>query len=610
MPAGATFNFDTGQIQSTGGDVLYAGGMLTCQTSARIADLGVEGSSGFNGVTQSYLSALLSSGNFSQIPTFLGSNLVIDEVFAVYTNGRNLDKVLVTAASQSSITFHATFGVPGTTSLPIISSIQNNFSFTLPGLPNYGIAPGSIFIINGTGLNEQPLSEIQSSAGSGLLTTLNGTSITVTVNGVSTRPRLYYTSPTQIAAVLPSDTPVGSGVLTVTNAGLASVAVSILVVPSAFGLNTLSGAGSGRAVAQDSEYALITSTHTAKPGQTIILWGSGIRADTANDDRTYPQEQNNLSNITTRVEIGGISAHVVYHGRSQFPGLDQIVVTVPPNVRPGCWVSLVVQSGIGAALLSSNFTSIPVSSDGGLCSDQNPSLSQYETLSNQNTISMGGIEITQFTIVSSTGLSTWTNLTASFFRYTQAQFTQAIGQTNLSIGGGVVIPPTLPQGFEPGSNPAGLEAGPSISVNGPEGLTSLTRSNITLGGYGIANPRRLATCPTFPGCQSCARLPIALGGLLQYPTRRVWQPAAGWQWQPALLKYQAGWQLFAEDSAHRRQIVALRGFEVQIRESAADQFQRPGAQIARGIARPASQSRNRILGLGNFDQRLNPSRRG
>ncbi len=28
----------------------------------------------------------------------------------------------------------------------------------LPGLPNYGIAPGSLFIVVGTNLNSQPLS--------------------------------------------------------------------------------------------------------------------------------------------------------------------------------------------------------------------------------------------------------------------------------------------------------------------------------------------------------------------------------------------------------------------------------------------------------------------
>ena len=33
---------------------------------------------------------------------------------------------------------------------------------------------------------------------------------------------------------------------------------------------------------------LIVPTASASPGQTITIWGSGLGADTANDDRTFP----------------------------------------------------------------------------------------------------------------------------------------------------------------------------------------------------------------------------------------------------------------------------------------------------------------------------------
>ena len=35
---------------------------------------------------------------------------------------------------------------------PIVTKILNNSSLIPPGLPNYGIAPSSIFIVQGTGL--------------------------------------------------------------------------------------------------------------------------------------------------------------------------------------------------------------------------------------------------------------------------------------------------------------------------------------------------------------------------------------------------------------------------------------------------------------------------
>src|SRR5581483_2560544 len=73
---------------------------------------------------------------------------------------------------------------------PTVGGLLNNYSFTLPGLPNYGIAQGSIFDIFGTnlastttGLQNPPLK-----------TTLEGTSISVTVNGTTTQPLIYFVS--------------------------------------------------------------------------------------------------------------------------------------------------------------------------------------------------------------------------------------------------------------------------------------------------------------------------------------------------------------------------------------------------------------------------------
>ncbi|HTB15307.1 MAG TPA: hypothetical protein VK752_27235 [Bryobacteraceae bacterium] len=66
----------------------------------------------------------------------------------------------------------------------------------------------------------------------------------------------------------------------------------------------------------------------------MTLWGSGVDADTSNGDTTYPQKQNNLTNIPIQVYIGGISANILYRERSQYPGLDLIDVVIPANVSP------------------------------------------------------------------------------------------------------------------------------------------------------------------------------------------------------------------------------------------------------------------------------------
>ena len=82
------------------------------------------------------------------------------------------------------------------------SKIQNNYSYILPGMPNYGIAQGSIFDIFGVGL-ATATSDLQSVP---LRTVLNGTSVDVTVNGVTTHAILYFVSDGQIAAICPSET--------------------------------------------------------------------------------------------------------------------------------------------------------------------------------------------------------------------------------------------------------------------------------------------------------------------------------------------------------------------------------------------------------------------
>src|SRR5271155_5468937 len=83
---------------------------------------------------------------------------------------------------------------------PTVGGLLNNYSFTLPGLPNYGIAEGSIFDIFGTNLSSTSTA-LQDPP---LKTTLNGVTIAVTVNGTTTNPLIYFLSPGQIAAILPS----------------------------------------------------------------------------------------------------------------------------------------------------------------------------------------------------------------------------------------------------------------------------------------------------------------------------------------------------------------------------------------------------------------------
>ncbi|HEY6347394.1 MAG TPA: hypothetical protein VIY49_38390 [Bryobacteraceae bacterium] len=366
---------------------------------------------------------------------------------------------------------------------PTISALANNYSYTLPGLPNYGIAQGSIFVIFGTNLNSQPFSGLQSSGTPGLQTTLNGTSISVTVNGVTTQPYIYYTSATQVAAVLPSTTPVGTGTINVTNNGQPSATAQIQVVQSAVGILTQNQGGTGQAIAEDptNNYSNFSFTNAVKPGQLIALWGSGVGGDTNDNDRLYPQNQDNLTNIPMQIYIGGISAAITYRGRSQFPGLDQIFVTVPAGVTPGCAVSLVISSG--STSLSSNSVLIPVAENGGACSDSfSPfTATLLETLSGKSTVNVGFLEVGQVTAPSTTGGSPSTTSTATgfFYSYTQAQFDGAQAEIP-SLGSCVVVPPTTSSTVLP----TGLDAGSTITLTGPGNeQVSLTKNPVVAGYY-------------------------------------------------------------------------------------------------------------------------------
>lgn len=359
------FNLDTGSASARAGDILWSGSALLPQGRAGLYNGGKYGARGFKSVSARYAA----SAPYTAAP-IPGARLVAGDVFGVRTNAGHYAKVLVTAVTGSSLSIQYTTFTGGRTTAagptPSISRVQNNYSYLLPGQPNYGIAPGSIFVITGENLSTAFTPLLQdSSAPGGLPTTLNNTTVSVKVNGVTTTPALYYASANAVAGVLPSNTSAGNGTVTVTVNGTPSSPAPIKVVASAPGLDTLYGTGVGAGVIQDINFNLFSFTNSAMPGQPVILWGSGVGGDSANDDRTFPQNQDNLTNVPMQVFVGGISANILYRGRSQYPGLDEIDFDIPNNVTPGCYVSVTVQTGN----IVSNTVNLPVSAAGGPCSD-------------------------------------------------------------------------------------------------------------------------------------------------------------------------------------------------------------------------------------------------
>jgi uncharacterized protein (TIGR03437 family) len=379
-----------------------------------------------------------------------------------------------------------TGGGGGTTgpTAPVIKALLNNYSNILPGLPNYGIAPGTLFVIYGDNLNSQAFSGLQSSATPGIPKALNGTSVTVTINGTTVSPALYYTVAGQVAAVLPSGTPVGTGTITLTNNNTPSAPFPIQVVASAFGILTFDGTQVAKATDANGNY--FSASSSASPGQAIVLWGSGVGADTANDDTTYPLKQDNLTNIPFTVYIGGISANVAYRGRSQYPGVDQVVVTIPTNVTPGCSVSVVTVSGN----VVSNFTTLPVAPNNGACSDPNSAIGGTTAinLGGKSSVNFGFVAVTQSTSAGRTpgAASTTSNGAAAIFqKVTGAQFGSSANSGAVSIGSCIVNPATSGTGSIP--TITGLDAG-TLTLNGPAGTVNLAGIPGFSGFYGADLP--------------------------------------------------------------------------------------------------------------------------
>jgi len=151
----------------------------------------------------------------------------------------------------------------------------NSASYAAAALPSGAIAQGSLFVVFGSGLGPAALQQITAYP---LSTTFGGTSITVTVNGTSTKPLIVYTSAGQLAAIMPSATPVGTGTLTVTYNGAISATQAVTVVPSSFGIYSVNQGGTGAGIITNTNFQTVGFNSSANPGEAYIIWGTGARS--------------------------------------------------------------------------------------------------------------------------------------------------------------------------------------------------------------------------------------------------------------------------------------------------------------------------------------------
>jgi len=214
-----------------------------------------------------------------------------------------------------------------------------------------GIAPGSIFVVKGEELGPVVPRLGSLPYGTRLPDVEGGTELIVRSLESSQEMHawLLYTSLRQVNAILPSSFPVGPAELIVRSGGETSEPVVFNVRGSAPGLFTVSENGRGSGVIQNYEspgsQPLNQLLHPARPGQYVILWGTGLGPVSGADNVPPPVGP---VNSDVEVLIGGVHLKPDYAGRAPgYPGVDQINVRLPDDgsLPLGCYVDVSVRAG-------------------------------------------------------------------------------------------------------------------------------------------------------------------------------------------------------------------------------------------------------------------------
>jgi len=485
LTTGQTLSLDTGTTDVSGGDILWNGSTIAPQGSAmalNLTTLGLgTGPLAFGGLIQAELSEFSSEYSGAAI-----GSLAAGDILAVHTNGGNYAAVLVVSLSGTSINLQFTTFTSAGPSLPTITQVLNNYGLIPTGFSNSGIALGSLFIIKGSGLANTTNAVLQSSASPGLPTSLNGASVKVTVGSVATVPVFYYAIASQLALVMPSNTPVGAGTLAVTFNGQTTAAFNIQVVANAFGFDAYYGTGGGLGVATNAVTgALYNYSNAIPPDTQVVGWGSGLGADPTRDT-TFSQTTNFPFTIApglAHIYVGGIDSAIGYQGASGYPGVNQVNFTIPTNAPTGCNVSVV---GVTAAGVPTNFITLPIGV--GVCSDPafGTSGGTVSSLSGKSTVNTGVVFLDQSTGPAANGSGTQVSdiALAEFESYTGSAYGTATGTVSI---GGCVVSQSLSGNTTTGTT-TGLDAG-TITVTGPNGnatLTSEAAESPILAGFYVA----------------------------------------------------------------------------------------------------------------------------
>ncbi len=306
----------------------------------------------------------------------------------------------------------------------------------------------------------------------------------VTQGSTSVNAIPVFVAQYQINAVMPSNTPAGTVQVTVSYGGLSSAPAAVQVVPSNFGAFTVSG-GRGPGIVQNYVSATQTPLNmtnlTAAPGDTVILWGTGLGPLPAGDSDTQPAPAGSLP-VSVQVLLGDLTIQPAYAGRAPgLAGVDQIDFQLPTSATLGCYVPLQVLVNGNA----SNTVTMAINNNRQPCSDSSPFSAtsrsggknasiglvrlSYTDPTNELKIGNGTVDIAMATFNQSAGVGDLGfSLFASLPPVNTCTYYNNVGSLNGLLGGQM---PSSASGTTP------LDAGPAITIQGPNGTEGASYSD-------------------------------------------------------------------------------------------------------------------------------------
>ena len=302
-------------VSTAGSPISYT---ISATTQSGAAWLNVSGSGTTPGTSQVMIDvspggAALAAGTYTGTVTFTPT-----------TPGYSPVTVAVTLVLSATI--------PAT---PSITGVVNGASFTAGSM-----TPNTYVTIQGTNLASTTDTWNKSIVGGALPTSLSG----VTVNFSNTPAYVSYISPTQINVLAPPFA-VGAVGVQVNNNGAFASSRTLGVAPESPAVFVLNG-GQAIATRQDYTYAVKNgtiaglATTPAKPGDVLILWGTGfgftnpvaLPGSVTPSDTTYSTVQ------SIAVTINNVPATVYGAALAPgFAGLYQVAIQVPASLSNGDW---------------------------------------------------------------------------------------------------------------------------------------------------------------------------------------------------------------------------------------------------------------------------------